>query len=119
VAATALANLDVVEREGLCGRALRLERELAEALAPLAQHPLVSEVRAGTGVMAAVQPAPEAIAEDPGLPGKIVAACRESGIMTRTLATGALHISPALVLDADGLEELSSGLRAALDAALA
>jgi len=116
VAAAALANLDIIERENLTGRALQLEKELAEALTPLAAHELVDEVRAGTGVMAAVQLAAEAVGEDPGLPLRAVAACRQAGIMTRTLATGALHISPALVIDHAGLEELVSGIRAALDA---
>ena len=116
VAAAALANLDILEREGLPQRALALEAELAEALAPLAAHPLVDEVRAGTGVMAAVQPRAEAIAEDPALPGRLIAACREAGVMTRALATGALQVSPALVIDQAGLSELRDGVRGALDA---
>ncbi|HET7236419.1 MAG TPA: aminotransferase class III-fold pyridoxal phosphate-dependent enzyme [Actinomycetota bacterium] len=116
VAAAGLANLDVMERESLPERALALERELAEALAPLAAHPMVEEVRAGTGVLAAVQLSSEAIAAEPGLPARAVAACRSNGILTRALATGALQVSPALVLDGAGVEELSAGLRAALDA---
>ena len=116
VAAAALANLDILEHEGLPQRALALEAELAEALAPLAAHPLVDEVRAGTGVMAAVQPRAEAIAEDPALPGRLIAACREAGVMTRALATGALQVSPALVLDQAGLSELRDGVRGALEA---
>jgi hypothetical protein len=35
--------------------------------------------------------------------------------MTRTLATGALQISPALVIDDAGLSELRDGLRSALE----
>jgi putrescine aminotransferase len=116
VAAVALANLDIMERERLPERALALESDLAAALAPLARHPLVEEVRAGTGVLAAVQPSAEAIAEDPALPGRLVTACREHGIMTRALATGALQISPALVLQPEDLRELVDGLGAALDA---
>jgi len=116
VAAAALANLDIMEREGLPQRALELESELAEALAPLAEHPLIDEVRAGTGVVAAVQLSTDAITADPGLPPRVVAACRDNGVMTRTLATGALQVSPALVIDADGMHELRDGIRAALDA---
>ena len=114
-AAAALANLDILEREGLVARGLELEGELAATLAPLAEHPLVSEVRAGTGVMAAVQIDPEAIAQDPDLPMRAVAACRASGVMTRTLATGAIHVSPPLVIDGVGLKELAGGIGAALD----
>jgi len=116
VAAVALANLEIMERERLPERALALESDLAAALAPLARHPLVEEVRAGTGVLAAVQPSAEAIAEDPALPGRLVTASREHGIMTRALATGALQISPALVLQPGDLRELVDGLGAALDA---
>ena len=35
--------------------------------------------------------------------------------MTRTLATGAIHVSPPLILDAAELKELAEGLGAALD----
>lgn len=115
VAAAALANLDILEREGLPKRALGLEVDLAEALAPLADHPLVGEVRAGTGVLAAVELGADAVANDPSLPGRLVGACRRAGVMTRTLATGALQISPALVIDDAGLAELCDGIGAALD----
>jgi putrescine aminotransferase len=115
VAAAALANLDIVEREGLAKRALQLETDLADALAPLARHHIVEEVRAGTGVLAAVQLRADALEQDPALGGKVVAACRRAGVMTRTLATGALQISPALVIDDEGLAELRDGIAAALD----
>jgi adenosylmethionine-8-amino-7-oxononanoate aminotransferase len=116
VAAAGLANLDIMEREALPEHALALERALAEALATLAAHPLVEQVRAGTGVLGAVQLDADAIAADPALPGRAVTACRENGILTRALATGALQVSPALVLDEAGLDELRSGIAAALDA---
>lgn len=115
VAAAALANLDILEREALPKRALDLETHLAAALAPLAEHPIVEEVRAGTGVVAAVQLDTAAIREDATLPNRAVAACRDAGIMTRPLATGALQVSPALVIDDPGLGELHDGLRVALD----
>ncbi len=115
-AAAALANLDVMEREALPRRALELEHDLAVALAPLAEHELVGEVRAGTGVLAAVQFATQALEAEPTLPARVVAACREHGILTRALGIGALQVSPALVLDPGELDELRDGLRAALDA---
>ncbi len=52
--AVALANLDLIEREALVARVAALEPVLAATLAPLADHPLVSEVRAGTALLAAV-----------------------------------------------------------------
>jgi adenosylmethionine-8-amino-7-oxononanoate aminotransferase len=104
-----------MEREALPERARALESELADALAPLASHPLVSEVRAGVGMLAAVQIAPDAIAEDPGLPDRACGAAREHGVLTRVLVGGGLQVSPALVIDQPALAELVDGLRAALD----
>ena len=115
-AAAALVNMDILEREGLCERARGLESSLAEALSPLSAHPIVDEVRAGTGVLAAVQLSRDAIAHDPSLPARAVSACRDAGILTRALVPGALQISPALVVDDDDLVELVGGLGTALDA---
>ncbi len=115
VAAAALANLDILEREGLIGRARTLELDLAEALRPLAGHDLVTEVRVAEGVLAAVQIDPARIAGDASLPVRAVAAARGGGVLTRTLATGALHVSPPLVITTEELGELADGLRKALD----
>src|SRR5215211_3146963 len=109
-AAAALANLEVLEREALADRALELERDLATSLAPLAKHPLIGEVRAGTGVLAAIQFSADALRAEPGLPARVVAACRANGILTRALGIGALQVSPALVLTPDELDELRDGL---------
>ncbi len=117
--AAAHPNLDIIEREDLLGRALELERELADALAPLADHPVISEVRSGLGVVAAVQPDPALIAGDPGLPDRFVRAAREAGVLSRTLVGGGLQISPALTISSEELGELGSRLAAALDAVAA
>ena len=113
--AAALVNLDILEREDLPGRAIELEGELADALAPLESHALISEVRRGVGVLAAVQVDPNAIAEDASLPARLVAACRANGILTRALGTGGLQISPPLVMDQAQTKELVEGIGAALD----
>jgi putrescine aminotransferase len=114
--AAALANLDILVREGLCERARGLEVDLTTTLAPLSSHPLVEEVRSGAGVLAAVQLSHAALDEDPTLAGKAVAAAREAGILTRALGPGALQHAPALMIDEAGLSELVDGIRAALDA---
>jgi putrescine aminotransferase len=115
VAAAALANLDIVEHEGLIERPRELEGELADALFPLAEHRLVSEVRAGCGVLAAVQLDPQLLDLDPSLPSRMIAACRRAGVMTRMLAPGAIHISPPLMLDPEGVKELAEGIGSALE----
>lgn len=114
VAAASLANLDIMEREGLLQRGVDLETLIPQALAPLADQPLVEEIRGGVGALAAVQLDAERLGEDPMLALKAVAECRKGGILTRALATGALQVSPALVMDEASLEQLSSGMATAL-----
>ncbi len=83
-------NLDIIERESLVARALEIETELIEALAPLLDHPLVSEIRGGLGAMATVQLDPEAVHADETLAPRAADASREAGVITRALADGAL-----------------------------
>ncbi len=113
--AVAHANLDLMERDGLLGRALELESELAEAFAPLVEHELVSEIRAGLGVVAAVQLDLDAIAADATLPDRAMMAARAQGVLTRALTGGGLQISPALVITRAELDEIAGGIRAGLD----
>jgi putrescine---pyruvate transaminase len=119
VAAAALANLDIIESERLADRVRDLETELRIRLSPLADHALVSEVRCGEGLLAAIQIDPAAIQADSTLPARTVAAMRERGVLTRTLATGAIHVSPALVITPDELTELAQVTESALDAVAA
>jgi len=116
VAAAALANIEIMEGEGLCERAMGLESALHDALAPLAAHELVQEVRGGVGVLAAVQVQPAAVEDDPTLAARIGAACRDAGVLVRPLVGGAIAVSPPLVIEAEGLKELAEGFRAGLDA---
>ena len=52
--AAAIANLDILEGEGLLDRGRELEGEIAGALGALDGHELVGEVRAGIGALGAV-----------------------------------------------------------------
>jgi putrescine---pyruvate transaminase len=113
--AAAHANLDIIEREGLVGRGLELESEIAAAIAPLAGHALVSEIRSGTGAVAGVQIDPERIAADPGLPDRVLLAARRHGVLTRVAVGGVLQLSPPLVITRAELDEVAAGLGAALD----
>jgi adenosylmethionine-8-amino-7-oxononanoate aminotransferase len=116
VAAAALANLDIIEREDLCARALELEASLFDALKPLAGDDLVEEVRGGVGALAAVQLAAHAVEADPGLAGRLGAACRAAGVLVRPLVGGAVAVSPPLIVGDVELGELAEGFRAGLDA---
>jgi putrescine---pyruvate transaminase len=116
-AAVALSNLSILEREELLPRALELEELLATALAPLSTHPLVSEVRSGTGVLAAVQVDPDVQSDRPDMPARVVQELRELGVLTRTLTGGSIQISPALVINDLDIQLLVNCLEAALDSA--
>lgn len=107
-AAAALANLAIVEREGLLEEAARLETTLHTALAPLADHPRVAEVRSGLGAVAAVQLADPS--EGPGL----VKALRAQGISGRAAGAGAMQISPSFVMTDAQVAELAEGFSRAL-----
>jgi putrescine---pyruvate transaminase len=116
--AVALANLALIEREGLVGRVAGLEPVLAAALAPLAGHDLVAEVRAGTGLLAAVEIAEDARAADPGIGPRLVAAIRERGVITRLLRGVALQVSPPFVITEDEIGQIAAAFAGALDAEL-
>jgi putrescine---pyruvate transaminase len=114
-AAAAHANLDIIEREGLVARGLELETEIAEAIAPLADHELVSEIRSGFGAVAAIQIDPALLADDPGLTDRVTLRARSHGVLTGTLTGGGLQISPPLIITRTELGEVASGIRGALD----
>jgi len=117
--AVAAANLDLIEREQLVARVARLEPVLARAVAPLAGHELVGEVRAGTGLLAAVEIAEGARAADPGIGARLVTEIRERGVITRLLRGVALQISPPFVITEAEIDRIAEVFAAALDAVAA
>jgi adenosylmethionine-8-amino-7-oxononanoate aminotransferase len=112
--AAALAVLDIYEREGLIARGRELEGPLRDALAPLASHPAVAEVRAGLGFMAAVQLSPEVLARDPGAVARVAHEAREAGVLVRPLL-GCVALSPPLIAEQEHLEMIEQGIRRGLD----
>jgi len=118
-AAVALANLDLIEREGLVERVAELEPVLAAALEPLAGHPLVSEVRAGTGLLGAVEIAEQARAADPRIGQRLVLAARERGVLTRLLRGIALQVSPPFVITEAEIDRIAGAFADALDDVMA
>ncbi|POX47138.1 aspartate aminotransferase family protein [Streptomyces sp. Ru71] len=119
-AAVALANLDIIEREGLLGRAVdigaHLHRELEEQLGGL---PVVGEIRS-VGMMLAV----ELVADrgtraplpmlQPLLPDVIR---RETGVIVRDCAHS-LVLSPPLVMTEAEAKETVTAMRSVLERAL-
>ncbi|RYB88771.1 aspartate aminotransferase family protein [Nocardioides glacieisoli] len=88
-AAVALANLDIIEREGLLQRATVLGDRLLDGLVPLADLPHVREVR-GCGLMIGIT------LESNDAPD-VVARCRADGVIARG-AANTIVLSPPLVI---------------------
>ena len=107
--AVAQANLDVIEEEQLVARVATLSPVLEQAMAPLAKHPLVTEVRTGIGLLAGVQLAPE-------VDGAAIArACLEAQVVIRIIANNTIQISPPFVIAEDELWKITGAIAAALD----
>ena len=109
--AVALANLDVIEREGLVQRVKQLEPVLAEALAPLADHPAVADVRTGVGLLGGVELA------DPSKLQAVIDAAYERGVLVRGIRGVALQVSPPFVITEDELATVARVFGESLDAA--
>jgi putrescine---pyruvate transaminase len=108
--AVALANIDVLERERLVERVRDLEPVLESALRPLESHPLVAEVRAGLGLLAAVELA------DGSKLNQVVDEARARGVLLRGLRGVALQISPPYVITEDEIATLARVIGESLDA---
>ena len=113
--AAALATLGLYERDGLIARGRTLEGPLERALRPLEAHPLVSEVRAGLGLLGAVELSEEARAADPGAVMRLTLACRERGLLVRALANG-VAVSPPLTIEPPQIAEIGAGIAEGLTA---
>jgi L-2,4-diaminobutyrate transaminase len=120
-AAVAMANLDLIENEGLIDaaatRGAQLQTLLHEAFD---EHPLVGEVR-GTALIAAL----EFVADrDPAKPfdsalkvgARVTRRCLELGLITRALpAADTISFSPPFVITEDEVVELVRIARQAVD----
>ncbi|MBI2824239.1 MAG: aspartate aminotransferase family protein [Planctomycetia bacterium] len=98
--AIALANLDIIEREGLVRRAGELGRRLLERLQTLASHPHVGDVR-GLGLMAAVELVADKATKAEFPPAekigpRVHAATQERGMFTR-LRGDVYNLAPPFV----------------------
>jgi putrescine---pyruvate transaminase len=112
--AAALANIALLGRERLVERGRELEGVLFDALAPLAQHEAVAEVRGGTGMLAAVELQSEVLGADPGAVAKVAAAARAEGVIVRTLGRG-VAVSPPLTASPEHFELIANALDHALN----
>lgn len=112
--AAALANLDVLEQDGLLARSHELEGPLMDELEELRDHSLVADVRGGVGLLGAFDFRSDLLERHPTLPADGLAVARAAGVLTRPLERG-LAVAPPLVIDRPGLALIRAGLRRALD----
>ena len=111
--AAALANVAILERDGLVHRARALEDDFHARLRELERHPLVGEVRGGLGLMAAVVLAPDVLERDPGAATRFSRLAREHGLLTRVIYDG-VALAPPLVVEEEHVELAVEALEAAL-----
>ncbi|HEY5189756.1 MAG TPA: aminotransferase class III-fold pyridoxal phosphate-dependent enzyme [Solirubrobacteraceae bacterium] len=107
--AVAEANLDVLAEEELVARVAELAPELERVLAPLADHPLVTEVRTGVGLLAGVQLA-EGVPADTFLRG-----CVDRGVLLRVITMNTVQISPPFVVTTAELQQIADAIAQTLD----
>jgi adenosylmethionine-8-amino-7-oxononanoate aminotransferase len=113
-AAAGMANLDILEREGLVARVASLEPVLDRAVRGLGAAPGVGEIRT-VGLTAAVAFRSDLLAADPGLPERAVVAALRHGVATRVLRGHALQVSPPFVITEAEITTMVDGMGAALE----
>ncbi len=112
--AAALANLDLLERDGLVQRGRELEGALMDALEPLASHPAVAGVRGGTGLLAAVALDEDAFPDRASAAAAVAMEARREGVLVRALPQG-IALSPPLTVEPEHLQLAADALGAGLD----
>jgi adenosylmethionine-8-amino-7-oxononanoate aminotransferase len=113
--AAGMATLDLLEREALLRRGADLENDLLLMLAAFQDEPLVSHVRGGVGLLAALELDPELLSVNPSAPAELARHIREAGVLVRPLST-AIAVSPPLTITVDHLATIADGIKQGLDA---
>jgi putrescine---pyruvate transaminase len=130
--AVALKNLEIMERERLAENAAAMGARLAEGLhAAFDGHPHVGDIRAGKGLLAAVElvedrPTKRSFALDRKIASKLQAEMTRRGVMTRTRPVAGPHpapgdavfFAPPLVVTASDVDRLVGVTGEALDAVI-
>ncbi len=120
-AATALANLDIVEREGLMENVRDVGPYLFQRLRDtFADHEMVGDIR-GVGLLACIElvarrDGPTAFDPDLGIGNRIAIACRAEGVIVRPLPHGDIvGFSPPLIIQRNEIDEIIARCKKAFD----
>jgi putrescine---pyruvate transaminase len=112
--AAALANIALLERDGLIERGRALEGPLLDALSPFADHNAVAEVRGGVGMLAAVALTDEVLEVHPDAVTRVMMAARAEGVLIRPLGR-AVAVSPPLTADIEHFALIADAIGRGLD----
>ncbi len=117
--AVALANLDILEQEGLVAQAATRGRQLMAGLAQLAEaFEVVGDVR-GLGLMTAVEFVADRETKRPaGIANAILTACQDRGLVTRTKGESLL-LAPPLIASESEIDLILDIVRQAIAAVVA
>jgi putrescine aminotransferase len=116
--AAGLANLEIIEREGLVERVRNdVGPYFQEKLRAFEGHPAVGEIR-GTMLIGALDLLPRggrsALATPPVLGLKAVALAREAGVIVRGIRD-MIAVAPPLIITRSEIDQLFTGIRHAID----
>ncbi len=112
--AASMANLDILENEGLIENSAAMGTYLHEQLQTLYEHPIVGEVRGGLGLLAGVEivkdrDTKEKFAEDSGLGQLLTEGFLKHQILTRQRGN-LIFLSPPLCITKDEVDFIVSNL---------
>lgn len=113
--AVALKNLEILEREGLVGRAAKMGDRLLKGLQSLMEYPNVGDVR-GLGLMCAIEFVADRQTKAPANIGaRVRQGCLERGLFTRAVGD-IIALAPPLIISEREVDKIVEILRQALEA---
>jgi putrescine---pyruvate transaminase len=113
--AAGLANIAILEDEGLLTKGAENEQALFDVIKPFADHEAVAEVRGGTGMLAAVELTDEVLQSDKNAVARATLAARSTGVLVRPLGRG-LAVSPPLTATSEHFALIGEALEHGLSA---
>ena len=107
--AAALANLALLERDGLVERARSMEGVLLDALRPLGGDAATAEVRGGVGLLAAIELTEDVLTRRPDAVAVVTRVAREKGVLVRALGRG-VAVSPPLTIQDEHISSIAEAI---------
>jgi adenosylmethionine-8-amino-7-oxononanoate aminotransferase len=116
--AVALANIDLIEREGLVENAARMGERLAAGLREIGELPIAGDARS-FGLLGRVEVVADKATKQPfelsqGVGNRIIAALRARGVLTRN-RNDVICIAPPLCINDEEMDTLLTALRGAIE----